>query len=221
MPAIRRTLAATPTVARRYPPSRLRWPLMPEVEQETGRVGAKRIQRLLEATLRFKLPYDAYAHRERVMLKMLTGRVETYDLKGDYVGEDGRAVTSIYVESKNVAGAGSQSSEFRRFLAQAYSATKQVMVDMRVDPKYEFMWATTCPWKGDGFRDVASLVSLRSAVVAEVGGEVIPEGHGIDEEVLAAVKERLWVWVVSDRQEHMLISAEMRGWVVAKLEEQP
>jgi hypothetical protein len=39
---------------------------MPEVEQETGRKGVARVKRLLEASMRFDLPYDAYQHQARV-----------------------------------------------------------------------------------------------------------------------------------------------------------
>src|SRR4051794_29567031 len=98
---------------------------MAEVEGETGRTGVKRVKRLLEATLRFKLPYDAYRHPERVKLTMLTGREEAFDLTGDFLNPEGTALTRIFIESKNQAGAGHQSAQFKRFLAEAYSATKE------------------------------------------------------------------------------------------------
>lgn len=192
---------------------------MPEEEQEIGRAGVKRVQRLLEGTLRFRLPYDAYKHKERVSLKMLGGMVKLYDLNGDFLDEQGQAVTRIFVESKNLADAGGQSAEFEEFLARAYSATMQEREDTGIDPKWEFMWATTCPWKGSGFRQVAEKAALEAAIEAHRGGPVIPEDHVIDRDVLDHVQERLWVWVISDRQEDMTLSAEMRGWVLKQLEE--
>ena len=81
---------------------------MPEEEQEIGRLGAKRVKRLLEATLRFSLPYNAYQHKERVSLEMLTGHLGTYDLNGDVVDENGVATTRVFIESKNLDGAGSR-----------------------------------------------------------------------------------------------------------------
>ncbi len=201
---------------------------MPEIEGETGRVGVARVKRLLEATIRFTLPYNAYQHLERVRLEMMTGHVETYDLNGDFLDEDGHPVTRIYVESKNVEGAGSQSSEFKRFLAQAYSATKQ-QLDKGTDPKYEFMWATTCPWKGEGFRRVADWTEVRDAVAwdasrdenALVGGETVPRAipadHAADDDLARTVAGRIWVWVISDRHEEMTMGAKMRGWVYERL----
>ena len=206
---------------------------MPEEEQEIGRVGAKRVQRLLEATLRFRLPYDAYQHKERVSLRMLTGHYETYDLNGDHLDEDAQEVTRVYVESKNLAGAGNQSWEFTRFLAQAYSATKSVIDDSSMDPKYEFMWATTCPWKGDGFRQVASWEAVKQAVEQEaardetvlVAGKkwpkVVPDGCVPDDDLVRTVAERIWVWVISDKQEKLSLSGKMRGWIRERLEQDP
>lgn len=207
---------------------------MPEVEQETGRTGVQRVKRLLEATLRFRLPYNAYQHSERVRLKMLTDEYETYDLNGDYLDEDGREVTRIYVESKNLDGAGAQSAEFKRFLAQAYSATKLGLTE-GADPKYEFMWATTCPWKGDGFRRVAEWTEVRDAarwdsdrdLNTQVAGRpllrAVPERHVVDEDVARLVSSRIWVWVISDRHEGMALGDKMRGWVYERLatESQP
>jgi hypothetical protein len=201
---------------------------MAEEQQELGRVGAQRVKRLLEGTLRFKLPYNAYQHKERVFLDMLTGHTETYDLNGDVLDEDGHEVTRIYIESKNVEGAGSQGVEFKRFLAQAYSATT-AQLEKGTDPKWEFMWATTCPWKGDGFRKVAAWEEVRDAAIWDrdrdletpVGGRkvprAVPEGHAVDDEIARTVAARLWVWVIADRHEEMTLSRKMRGWVQERL----
>ena len=62
-------------------------------------MGVKRVKRLLEGSLRFKLPYNAYQHPERVRLEMLTGHQETYDLNGDYLDENGQEVTRVYGQS--------------------------------------------------------------------------------------------------------------------------
>jgi hypothetical protein len=205
---------------------------MPEEQHESGRVGVTRAKRLLEATLRFKLPYNAYQHKERVSLDMLTGHVESYDLNGDVLDEDGRELTRIYIESKNLDGAGSQSVEFKRFLAQAYSATKHRLgaETPGIDPKYEFMWATTCPWKGDGFRQVATWQEVRDAVMWDrdrslevlVAGKrmprAVPEGHVVDKELVRTVAGRIWVWVISDRHEEMTMGGKLRGWVQERLE---
>ena len=53
------------------------------------------------------MPYNAYQHKERVA-EMLNGHPETYDLNGDVVDENGVATTRVFIESKNLDGAGSQ-----------------------------------------------------------------------------------------------------------------
>jgi hypothetical protein len=202
---------------------------MPEEEQEIGREGVARVKRLLEGTLRFSLPYNAYQHRERVTLTMLTGHLETYDLNGDVLNEHGQERTRLFIESKNVDGAGSQGLEFKRFLAQAYSATRHPIDQGLPDPKYEFMWATTCPWKGDGFRRIATADEVSGAVewdktrdpdellMGRKMAKVVPDDHNIDHELVRTVATRIWVWVISERQDEMILSAQMRGWLQQRL----
>lgn len=162
-------------------------------------------------------------------MEMMTGIFETYDLNGDYLDEDGQGVTRIYVESKNLEGAGNQSVEFKRFLAQAYSAT-YLLREKGLDPKFEFMWATTCPWKGDGFRRVATWQEVRDAALWDstrdlalaVGGSktlarAVPDGHTLDDDLARTVADRIWVWVISDRHEEMSMGPKMRGWVQERL----
>jgi len=204
---------------------------MPEEEHHIGRMGVDRVKRLLEGTLRFSLPYNAYQHKERVTLTMLTGYPETYDLNGDILDEGGHERTRIFIESKNLDGAGSQGIEFKRFLAQAYSATRYQIgqSSSAPDPKYEFMWATTCPWKGDGFRRVATSQELRDSVEWDmtrnlddlVAGKklprIVPPEHEIDTDLIQIVASRIWVWVISERQDEMILSGKMRGWVQDRL----
>lgn len=192
---------------------------MTEIEQEIGRNGVKRVRRLLDGTMRFQMPYDIYESPERVILPLLTeGKTKSFDLRGHYSDESGDAGSEIYVEAKNYADAGNQAAEFRKFLAWAYSATMRKKMELGLDPKLEFMWATTCPWKGSGFREVASQEALREAIDT-AGEDVIPADHARDEAVVDALAERLWVWVICDRQEEMVLSNLMRSWIAAKREE--
>jgi hypothetical protein len=190
---------------------------MPEGEHEQGRTGVKRVKRLLEASMRFRLPYDAYEHAERVTLPLLSDKVKTFDLVGDHLDETGSARTPIYVESKNVKDAGAQGAEFAQFLAHAYSATRRAWDGVGMDPRWEFMWATTCPWKGSGFRDVGARDAVRIAVRAAIADDVIPAAHKIDDDLVQLISDRGWIWVVSDRHEDMTISDEMQGWIAEKL----
>jgi hypothetical protein len=91
------------------------------------------------------------------------------------------------------------------------------------------MWATTCPWKGDGFRKVGTWQEVRDAAGWDrdrdletlVGGRkvprAVPEGHEVDDEVAQTVAARLWVWVIADRHEEMTLGRKMRGWVHERL----
>jgi hypothetical protein len=211
---------AAPGRARSACPKGRLEPAVPEVEQETGRKGAMRVKRLLEGSMRFRLPYDAYQHHEKVSLPMLTGRVETYDLSGDHRAEDLEWRAEIFVESKNVGGAAGQDAEFKRFLAQAYSATAKRRDEIKTDPKFEFMWATTCPWKGNGFLEVASKDSILAAIDRHLDDEVIPKEHEIDASLVDLIPDRIWLWVIADRHEEMSPTNQMRGYVMQRLAEE-
>ena len=192
---------------------------MPEAEHETGRDGVMRIRRLLEGTMRFRLPYDAYISGSRASLPMLvSGEKKQYDLQGNFFDDGDEPGPQIYVEVKSVKDAGNQASQFETFLAQAYSATLRARKDLGDDPENNFMWATTCPWKGTGFREVASKEAIEAAVKA-AGPKVLPPGHEVDAQTVEALLDRCWVWVVSDRQEQMTLGRMMRSWVAAKREE--
>jgi hypothetical protein len=193
---------------------------MPEMEHESGREGIKRVRRLLDGTMRFRLPYDVYGSPERVVLPLLAdGERKHFDLSGDLMDEDGQPGPEIYVESKNVKGAGDQAAGFKNFLAHAYSATARKTADLGLDPKVEFMWATTCPWKGDGFREVATEQALRAAIES-TDETVIPTAHNVDDGIVRLVADRLWVWVISERQEEMVMGRQLRGWVAQRLGEE-
>lgn len=204
---------------------------MPEENHHSGKVGVTRVKRLLEASLRFNLPYNSYEHIERVTLKMVTGERKAYDLNGGFLDEQGQERTRVYIESKNLKTAGSQSNEFSRFLVQAYSATLCAVQEYGHDPKYEFMWATTCPWIGDGFCDVASEDALRTEVVKEVERDesvligkkrvpkLLPNDHEIEEQVLRSVSNRLLVWVISNRHEDITPDPKRAGMLLERLKE--
>jgi len=169
--------------------------------------------------MRFRLPYDAYANPERVVIPMLVdGEHKVYDLKGYCLDEKGNPGPEIYVESKNVKDAGDQGAEFQEFLARAYSGTMRLSSDLGMDPKHEFMWATTCPWKGKGFRGVATEDTILEAIRA-AESHIIPGDHTVDGSMVRSLAERLWVWVISERQEEMVMGDQLRGWVAHKMEE--
>jgi transcriptional regulator with XRE-family HTH domain len=194
-------------------------PLMTEVEQEIGRKGVKRFRRLLDGTMRFNMSWDIYENAPLVALPLLaSGKTKTFDLGGLHTDDDGETLAEIFVEAKNYKDAGSQSAEFSEFLANAYSATMRKRDDINMDPKWEFMWATMCPWKGTGFRQVASREALRSAV-GTADEAIIPADHDIDEGMITALAQRLWVWVVCERHEDMILGGKMRGVVAAAREE--
>jgi hypothetical protein len=184
---------------------------MPEEEQEIGRQYVNRVKRLLEASMRFELRWDAYQHRGKVSLTALTGATKAYDLRGNHLTDGLTATVEVFIESKGEKTAGSQAAEFKQFLANAYSATKRQWDTVKLDPEYEFMWATRCPWKGTGWLEVATKQAITDAIEADRGGTAIPEDHVVDEVVVDRLAERIWIWVVAERQDEMVPTTTMRA----------
>lgn len=192
---------------------------MTEVQQEIGRTGVKHFRRLLDGTMRFNMSWDVYENAALVSLPLLApGKTKAFDLGGWHTDDDGGTLAEIYVEAKNYQEPGGQSAEFKSFLANAYSATVRKKLDIGMDPKWEFMWATMCPWKGTGFRRVASRDELQKSV-SDADESIIPSSHEIDEEMLTLISKRLWVWVVCERHEEMILGGKMRAVIAAAREE--
>jgi hypothetical protein len=191
---------------------------MPEGEHEKGREGVFRAKRLLEGTMRFEIPYTAYMDGRTSLPMLVDGEPKQYDLCGHCLDEEDNVGPTIYIESKDQQDAGSQKAQFATFLSQAYSATVRATQLQGSDLGHNFMWATTCPWKGNGFRDVAKKASILEALNA-AGTKIIPEGHEIDSDVVDVLADRLWVWVISDRQEEMILSSMLQGYIAAKRRE--
>jgi hypothetical protein len=191
---------------------------MPEGEHEKGREGVFRAKRLLEGTMRFEIPYTAYMDARTSLPMLVDGEAKRYDLCGHCLDEEDNVGATVYVESKDQQDAGSQKSQFAMFLAQAYSATIRATALQGEDPGHNFMWATTCPWKGSGFRDVAKKSAILEAL-GEAGPKILPKGHSVNQDIVDVLVDRLWVWVISDRQEEMILSSMLQGYIAAKRRE--
>lgn len=191
---------------------------MTEVEHEIGRVGAFRVKRALEQTTRFNIEYTAYDPVSCTEVLLLTDDKKRFDLSGNHLKPDLDTRCPIFVEAKNEK-AGGQKTAFLEFLAVSYSATKRWQDDHGSDPAFEFMFAMICPWRGGSeFYDCASATNIRQAVESEASPEskIIPENHEVDEQLIAALADRIWVWVIPRRQEEMSIGKTVMGWIQEK-----
>lgn len=185
-----------------------------EETQEQGRTGVQNVKRWLEATMRFRLSYDVYTATIRTTLELLGGGSKRFDLKGEHYDENYENPRDIYVEVKNVTSEGNLSTEWRDFVANAYSATHLLWDRFDRDPEIAFMFAATHPWSASKYWDATDPKEVRE--VCESRRELMPE-DGPDDERIRALADRLFLWVISRRQEEMTMGREFRAVVMAKI----
>ena len=99
--------------------------------------------------MRFYLPYDVYTNTVRTTLRRADGSDKRFDLMGTHYGEQWDDPSEIYIEVKNVRTDSGLSSEWRDFVASAYSATHYAW-DLGRDPQWQFMFASTHAWSARG-----------------------------------------------------------------------
>ena len=120
----------------------------------------------------------------------------------------------LFRSVKNYTTPENLSTEWIDFVANAYSATHVKWDEMGRDPEWEFMFASTHPWAPSKFWTATEPDSVREACNARPA--LIPEGGLIDERV-QALSSRLFLWLISRRQDDMTMARRFRGYVMAEI----
>lgn len=172
-----------------------------ETAQRIGYEGLTEIKEWLEATTRFNFTYLSWDSEVMCTLTCLNGETKTLDLEGHTASKPHRPVS---VECKKYSTRGSQDSDFRRFLAIAYSSTAKMIAD-KGDWQREFMWVTFHPFAMGSWPRLLDVSFLRGCI------EEFPDllnGEKIDEELLHTMSTRTWVMVVGQKQIDLRLSKE-------------
>lgn len=173
-----------------------------ETSQRLGIEGVHEVKEWLEATTRFAFTYTAYDNEAMCTVKCLNGENKTLDLVGHTTMTPKRPVS---VESKKYTGPGAQGTEFKRFLAIAYSSTAQAIKDFRSDPEREFMWVTSHPFSQGDWPDLLTLTYLKKCLAEN--SDLLGDSE-IDDELLVKVASRTWVLVVQQKQVDIRLSKD-------------
>lgn len=187
---------------------------------DKGRDGARRAKRWLEATTRVTkawLVTDPFIGWRCEFKWPHGGRPFTFDIGGILSGSDYEG-TSFLAECKNYSGIGDQPAEYIKYLAKCYVAYLD-------QPKYSdhFMWITWHPFSLRQWSSLCGVDYVKQSVLSEhqrvFGVETQEEAkEHIDEEAVQAVAQRLWLIVLTERQETLVISrehlAEIRAYEV-------
>jgi hypothetical protein len=188
-----------------------------------GKVGVELVASWLNATGRVRIARTVYDINPRtgepytqVRVPLLDDTMERFDLMGQLLDEDGSPGNTIYVESKFYSAAGNQGPLYEEYLAVCYSAFAKATTEVAAPASVEFMWATTHPFSQTSWTELTTTAAISDACDKHDGRL---GGQTYDPELGAALSERLWLAVVQDRTEELIMGNELRKAVVGRLVE--
>jgi hypothetical protein len=170
-----------------------------EENHEIGREGVFLFKRWLEATTYLDLPWHAYGSAAHCEVHHMGG-IKTYDLAGMFLIE---GMPPVVVECKRYGSVGAQAAEFEQFLAIAYGTVLwEKSQNMRPKNRH-FIWATTHPFAQSAWPNLTSVAKIQEAVAK------YPEFVGNDpfnQELGHSLAERVWLLVLSEKQERIMLT---------------
>jgi hypothetical protein len=187
-----------------------------EAAHEKGREGVDNVKRWLESTLRFEVPYTVYGQTGRVTVPLLDGGTKRYDMLAQHYRDDLEHTYSgddVWIEVKNVSTAGSARNlkgQFRKFVAESYSAQGARWSQLSSDPNWRFMFVAMLPWEVTHFPDLCTFPFVKEA--CEQHKDVLGNATFVEEQG-RLLAERLWVWIVPRQQDEMTMGRAHVGLV--------
>ncbi|MGW2117026.1 hypothetical protein [Streptomyces zhihengii] len=187
-----------------------------EEEHVKGAEAVQRVKRWLEGTMRVS---QSYTNLEGVWARKLTlrwpngnGTPFSYDLGGVMRGGDWDG-QMFCAEVKWRRNASDQGPAYKSFLAKCYVALSQGY--MLGD---HYMWISWAPFRANDWDQLTSPQAIREAVLAEslrIFGIEDPgtAAESIKDELLVDLSERLWLVVMSEKQERLVPLDDWRGVV--------
>lgn len=170
-----------------------------------GREGVRRAKVWLEKTGRVNVTLSRYEVREAPFLTFVRpdGVQYSFDVGGNLLLDGGNAI--FYGEVKKVSGEAGQGAQYREYLAKCYCAF------VKNHQPYHFMWITWHPFSLTTWTKLCDVAHLKKAV--ESHREVYCGTDPVDDATCADLAQRLWLIVLSDRQEALSMSDDMLGEV--------
>lgn len=178
-----------------------------EAIQAIGIDGADRAKRWLEGTTRVLHVWTNPEDENKLTFSWTTNGHFSFDLGGTLQGAELHG-KNFYAEVKKYATAGNQGTEYQKYLAKCYLALQQ-----RPEMCDHFMWITWAPF---------SVSKWSKLMTADYVAEAVKGKHhrnrtlGADDAEpnlahCAAVAHRLWLIVLSDKQEVLRLTEAERG----------
>jgi hypothetical protein len=177
-----------------------------------GIEGARRAKVWLEATTRVHAPWVNPSGVEKLTFAWANGTSFSFDLGGSLRGED-LAGKEFFAESKFYKEPGDQGTSYREYLAKCYRAYSSL--PNRCDV---FMWITWSPFLVQSWPKLRTPAFVREAVVQHAE-RVFGAGGAeeISDETCTEVANRLWLFVMSEELERLVLTADHRSVVEAHI----
>lgn len=173
---------------------------MPDEEvQERGREGVGMVKTWLEATTWMQFPFNAYEDKERCVALTITGR-KKFDLKGWHLGDKNRR-RGMQVECKRYSTKGRQLSEFKRFMAIAYSSHVKSRELYGKDWAEDFLWVTSNPFETDKWSALCTEKHMLDVLTDPAHEDVLGVGHVVDAALAREVVARIWLLVFEEEKQ--------------------
>lgn len=187
-----------------------------EALHQAGAEGVKRAKRWLEATTRAHVYWEIPEANalSKLEFEWADGSKFSFDLGGVLVG--GPLANQLFLaECKKYKVAGDQGTHHREFLAKCFRVYKA-----QPDRADNFIWMTWAPFRSTQWDVLCSAAEVIAAAEAKAQLVGIPEGEDISADA-AIVADRLWIVVLSDKQEEHLTMTHAHLAVIRAYETNP
>lgn len=179
-----------------------------------GADGVQKAKRWLESTTRLDANwiYPEEASRNKLAYQWHDGSTFIFDMGGVFRGGD-LANKTFVAEVKNYNAAGSQGTMYVEYLARCYRARE-------VSPGLteQFMWITWHPFSVTNWSKLTTAAEVRSAVlqhsVRALGVPLEEAESVVDDTICAQIADSLWLLVLSNKHELLMLSDLDRAAVV-------
>lgn len=182
--------------------ARFGWMSMGEALHVAGGDGVSRAKNWLERTGRVDACWTCYDNKAMLTVQRPGGGQRAFDIGGIIKGGDLDGHV-FYAEVKKYTDVGGQADMYKAYLANCYCM-------LLPDPAkpYEFMWITWHPFSLTKWTRLCTADEVEAAMT-ELSDEWLGETTPVSRDHCELVASRLWLIVLSDRQERLSMSDEM------------
>lgn len=191
-----------------------------EDNHRKGEDGTRRARRWLDSTTRVA---QSWTNEDRVAVGRLSfewpygGQPFSFDLGGIMRGDPFDSQLFV-AESKMYSNAQDQGTHYDKFVSQCYVLSRD---HARLADHY--MYITWAPFRADSWSDHLTAKAVTSGLLTAKNRKRLFDTNDknaaealIDQDVVDQVAEKLWLIVLSGKQEELVVSRRHRGWILQR-----